>query len=390
MRLIFFNQQVLQAEHLVELYMSENNISQLYEDIFQFENLTVLDLNSNFISVIPSNLLISDTKLCYLYLNRNKLTMFPNVTFLDKLVQLHVGSNYIETIPEGSLSGLGNLNLLNVSDNYLKEFPNISAVQSCLTHLYMSHNNLSSIAVSSSATGWMNMAVLVRVDLSFNHIAFIDEDLFKYWTQLVTLKLQYNEISQFPNLSPIGKSLKHIQLNNNKLTTVPQIALQNMTALIALNLKANMLSAFPISVLRNMPNLLWFTLDKNNFTTFTSWVQNASSSQLVIHLESNPLFCSADICWAKQYEHRVTLSSQPCKAGPPDLIGIKWHEIAAAELGCPGNTCVKRCAEALFYLPLYYLKVLYYSTCSAIFIYVGIIYYLRCCITQHTQPYSYM
>jgi Leucine-rich repeat (LRR) protein len=71
------------------------------------------------------------------------------------------------------------------------------------------------------------------------------EDAFEKFHQLDTLDLDYNHITELPNLIPVGETLKSLSLVNCRLTTLNDTVYDNLRALESLFLRLNPLVSFP-------------------------------------------------------------------------------------------------------------------------------------------------
>ncbi|BFZ02575.1 hypothetical protein BsWGS_05614 [Bradybaena similaris] len=117
---------------LTKLFLEENQLRVLPEDVGNLVHLEDLFLGSNMLVELPT----SFTKLVALkrcQLSKNRLKSLPE-TFgeLVLLTELHADCNKLRTLPE-SMKNLTNLELLDLSENKLKLFP--SAVVSSMVRL---------------------------------------------------------------------------------------------------------------------------------------------------------------------------------------------------------------------------------------------------------------
>ncbi|CAG5118137.1 unnamed protein product [Candidula unifasciata] len=126
---------------LTKLFLEENQLRILPEDIGNLFHLEDLFLGSNMLVELP----VSFTKLVALkrcQLSKNRLMSLPeNFGELKLLTELHADFNKLRKLPE-SMKNLTNLELLDLSENKLKLFP--SAIISSMIRLktlYLHDNN---------------------------------------------------------------------------------------------------------------------------------------------------------------------------------------------------------------------------------------------------------
>jgi len=115
-----FPDEVFQFENLQVLDLSKNKISEIPENIKNLKNLQELRLSKNKIQVIPNELceLIFLKKL---FLERNKITAIPSqIGNLKKLEIIDLWSNDVVIFPK-ELSELKNLKTLDLQDNLVNE-----------------------------------------------------------------------------------------------------------------------------------------------------------------------------------------------------------------------------------------------------------------------------
>ena len=108
--------------NLKVLYIQNNKISVIPEEIKYLTNLEILYLNNNQISVIPKEIKYL-TNLKRLTLSYNKISMIPEeIKYLINLKKLYLTNNKILVIPE-EIKYLINLQALNISYNKILRIP---------------------------------------------------------------------------------------------------------------------------------------------------------------------------------------------------------------------------------------------------------------------------
>ncbi|MBN1602128.1 MAG: leucine-rich repeat domain-containing protein [Chitinispirillaceae bacterium] len=155
---------------LVYLYMDNNNIRSLPEDLGSLSKLEVLTFSRNQISYIPKSIngctalrkldctsnrihklpeqFFECRKLVDLYISSNHIAKIPvQLGMLDSLRWLFADNNAIASLPE-SLSDLENLQWLSISGNQIMNLPSSIAQLHKLKNLNVSNNRLSELPAS--------------------------------------------------------------------------------------------------------------------------------------------------------------------------------------------------------------------------------------------------
>jgi leucine-rich repeat protein SHOC2 len=105
---------------LRRLYLSNEQITTLPENLGNFTYLEELDLENNQLTTLP-NSLASLTNLTEINLSSNYFTTLPNsLTSLANLLDLYIGDNQLTTLPD-SMANLINLEWLYLEDNPLTD-----------------------------------------------------------------------------------------------------------------------------------------------------------------------------------------------------------------------------------------------------------------------------
>lgn len=130
-----------------KLYLNGNDImdgSISWEGLASLKYLTVLSLNQNNLTTLPSAL-GGLTSLKQLHVAINKLTSLPNeIRFLNQLEVLKANSNRISTIP-ACIEDCGALIEVDLSSNFLSELPDTFGNLHNLKSLHLGNNGLKSI-----------------------------------------------------------------------------------------------------------------------------------------------------------------------------------------------------------------------------------------------------
>jgi len=112
-------------ENLSLLNVDSNEIAYIPNEIGSLTNLQHLSFASNSITSIPTEIM-SLGKLKSLYLNDNKISFVSSeIEALTNLEVLHLGNNELSSIPDDILGSLTNLKLLILSGNDLIDYPSL-------------------------------------------------------------------------------------------------------------------------------------------------------------------------------------------------------------------------------------------------------------------------
>uniref|UniRef100_A0A3Q2DJP3 FLII actin remodeling protein n=1 Tax=Cyprinodon variegatus TaxID=28743 RepID=A0A3Q2DJP3_CYPVA len=207
------------------------------DDIFQLEDLSVLDLSYNQLTEIPRDLENSRNMLV-LNLSHNSIDSIPNQLFINltDLLYLDLSDNKLDSLPP-QMRRLVHLQTLILNNNplmhaQLRQLPAMVALQT----LHLRNTQRTQSNMPTSLEGLTNLA---DVDLSCNDLTRVPECLYSLsslkrlnlssnqitelslcidqWTQLETLNLSRNQLTSLPSAICKLSKLKKLYVNSNKL-----------------------------------------------------------------------------------------------------------------------------------------------------------------------------
>uniref|UniRef100_A0A4W4EF18 Gelsolin-like domain-containing protein n=1 Tax=Electrophorus electricus TaxID=8005 RepID=A0A4W4EF18_ELEEL len=207
------------------------------DDIFQLDDLSVLDLSFNQLTEIPRDLENSRNMLV-LNLSHNSIDNIPNQLFINltDLLYLDLSDNKLDSLPP-QMRRLVHLQTLILNNNplmhaQLRQLPAMVALQTL--HLRNTQRTQSNMPTSLEG-----LTSLADVDLSCNDLTRVPECLYSLaslkrlnlsnnqitemslcidqWTQLETLNLSRNMLNSLPSAICKLSKLKKLYLNSNKL-----------------------------------------------------------------------------------------------------------------------------------------------------------------------------
>ena len=351
---------------LVELDLSYNEIQSLSPYVFSnLTRLVELDLSHNKIVTVESVFFQGMRELKVLNLNQNELKYInPNadVWALD-LNELHLRDNSLTKISEFALSGLRNITLLDLSLNRalnileITSFSQLTGIQTIdlnycsmsrfqpvapnLTTLFMNNMNLPNpyriprISLKDSQ-GIENLEIresrlltidlwdktlnislfdglsnLITLDLSHNYLDLrIPDDfparIFEQLSALQSLSLQACHISYLHPLAFTGlESLRVLNLSGNVIQQLNFDIFKMLDQVTIIDLHDNLLAYLNKQLFSNNPRLTTLLLSNNKLTLLNQKTfEPIESSLLSFDLSLNPIVCSCDLRWLRDWMSR--------------------------------------------------------------------------------------
>ena len=303
--------------HLTKLFLSYNKITELKPDQFNsLQNLKFLDLSRNQLHSMETNAFAGLLNLETLNIRNNKITDLKDNQFvsLPRLKVLYLSNNKIQNMEPTVFKGLLNLKLLELNGNkitYLKlnQFMFLQKLRS----VFLKNNEIRNVVPGVFTK---QNSLLKSINLDFNHITALPDDLFNSLTHLHHIYLRDNNLCMipkfiftsglFPYLQAIrldGNNiqiipsmpdfslvkLKVLNLERNNLTSIPSDLFdsKNWTALRSLILKSNSISYLPSNVFSSMylVNLQYICISENSLTLLPDGLFNNPALQKLKHLD---------------------------------------------------------------------------------------------------------
>ncbi|KAK2157713.1 hypothetical protein LSH36_186g03004 [Paralvinella palmiformis] len=334
---------------------SDTNITAVPGDIPA--HVSVIILEGNEISSIDS--FGSFGLLDSLFLGRNALTEFPNVTSSgSRLRILRLNGNRIARIVIDRLDRLTALEQLDLSHNYLSFIPDIFALSETLTQLNLNDNNLSAFPFFRKMGRSLRILLLAN-----NRIPLIPQQALQYLPSIMELDIDNNALNEFPDLTPVGACLQELHLSSNWIQHAPNDLLRRLetltvlemnrcgllqipdfrssssrTTLTVLGLSGNNIRSIPLSRLLPLGALMLISLSGNPLRQLPNLCHLAAPMK--IRLPDESMVCDCHMRWliyAELFHVRVLDRDlvRPC-AVPSSLFGATWDEIRFENLTCKG------------------------------------------------------
>ena len=255
-----------------------------FENIpLSFENLTILNAEHNFISVIDTSYNIF-TKLTRLILNSNNVTVISDNICFPQLLIFDVSYNQLIELPNISII-MPKLKTLDASFNSLKKVP---VLPQSLINLYLHHNHINDIKNFFES-------FVIKADLSYNDI----DELLDIPCFLATFNIENNKLTK---LNPINSNnILSINFRNNALITIPYVnvtelqfsfnlisSLENIifNSITFLDITGNDISSIP-NIIFQIPSLKKILASHNHISTLPNEI--TESSIIYIDLSFNPI-----------------------------------------------------------------------------------------------------
>ncbi|KAJ8254264.1 hypothetical protein COCON_G00208760 [Conger conger] len=277
------------------------------DDIFQLDDLSVLDLSYNQLTEIPRDLENSRNMLV-LNLSHNSIDNIPNQLFINltDLLYLDVSDNKLDSLPP-QMRRLVHLQTLILNNNplmhaQLRQLPAMVALQT----LHLRNTQRTQSNLPTSMEGLTNLA---DVDLSCNDLTRVPECLYTLsnlkrlnlssnqiselslcidqWTQMETLNLSRNQLTSLPSTICKLAKLKKLYLNSNKLDFdgIPS-GVGKLSCLVEFMAANNNLELIPEGLCR-CGKLKKLVLNKNRLVTLPEAVHFLTDLE-VLDVRDNP------------------------------------------------------------------------------------------------------
>ncbi|KAH6926698.1 hypothetical protein HPB50_021213 [Hyalomma asiaticum] len=277
------------------LNLKDNSVTHIIAGAFeQLEELTAIDLSRNIISNLSDSYFAHHSILEDINLSRNNLTTVS--TLFDR-------TRKIKTI---------NLSFNRIAD--------ISVTFRGLTELravFLKSNSISSV---SDGTFQDNVR-LVKIDLSFNNIAWIGMDAFKGLVNVNILNLERNRILSLNfSLSGLPK-LEYIDASYNAILTLESGEFQNNRHLIKVTLKENNITNVQGAFIA-ATGLLYLDLAGNQVKLLRrSDFAEETTNVPAVNIDNNPFICDCRMAWLMEEDGDIEARGSPMCAEPRWLKG---------------------------------------------------------------------
>jgi Leucine-rich repeat (LRR) protein len=297
---------ICRYEILQRLAVVNNQLQEIPMCLHKMKMLKFLDVSFNAIRSINEITFGSRQHPIYLDLSFNQIAYIKQDAFskLTALVFLSLRNN--------SLTGI-NFHLptryvmqLDISYNKIKSLPSTISKLARIQTLLLQHNKIQMINFKIPPS-------LAFLDLSNNHIEFIDKGVFENAANLQSLNLRNNKLKMFelswehvPNIG--SSSMEFIDLKNNLIENLDKSLFTRTPKL--LDLSYNKLKSIDLEILQKAKYLQTLRLDHNNITEIRDDILNGTK-EITILPDMN----------------YMNLSHNQLKVAPLSLIFLNMHVI---------------------------------------------------------------
>ncbi|XP_068602384.1 toll-like receptor 8 [Brachionichthys hirsutus] len=308
------------------LILSSNNLFFISPNQFQgYGNIACLNLSGNGFSAALNGTEFSLLpNLTYLDLSFNRIDLAYDYAFreLENLQVLDLSHNphYFEafgiTHNLNFMKNLPALRVLNMSYNFIHTLTTKQMCSASLAELRFAHNHLGKLWKETDLLYKMlfrNLTNLTILDISYNGIAKIPNDVYQYLPRnLTTLCVSHNKLTDFTwDQLKFFHQLQSLDLSFNSLHKVAVINPNTINALAFLDLSHNSIFHLDNGFLNNAKSLHTLSLDKNLLTTInqSTFQPRPASALQTLLLQGNPFQCTCDsldfILWLEKRNVKI-------------------------------------------------------------------------------------
>ena len=274
---------------LTYLYFAGNNLDVLDTcPWISTIRLVELNISDNEITSIPSNCIPSKV-LRLLDISRNRFSHLPirstNSSNFSRLIALYAGYNKLFDLPDGIFSSARNIYRLSLEHNRISMIKNHQfQTLKILEKLYLQGNNLSLLPTNVFKTN----TKLKVLKLAYNKLIMLPRDIFETHVQLTLLDLTGNKLieispDQFDSLG----QLDTLFLFNNQVNLLSEPVFHMTIKLRNLNLCCNEITFLSMNIFTSLMHLKILDLSFNNLNNIPSVA--SCTSLLVLKLNDNDL-----------------------------------------------------------------------------------------------------
>ncbi|GAA35205.2 protein flightless-1 [Clonorchis sinensis] len=278
--------EIFECPHLQVVDFSRNNLTNVPKGVEKAKGLLVLNLSSNRITSISSDVFVQCTDLMLLDLSDNRLESLPaQLRRCNALQQLILSNNPLRHAQLRSLAALKQLEILHLAgtERRLDNIPGELDKVEKLKELDLSNNMLTRIPEPV-----LSLRTLRKLNLEKNEITDLSQ-VTDNWPKLEYLNLGYNQLGQLPAGLTRLTSLRRLYINNNQLTfTGIPSGIGKLSDLEIFDASYNELENIPESLCR-CGRLRRLILTCNRLLTLPDAIHYLRESLDVFEVDGNPL-----------------------------------------------------------------------------------------------------
>lgn len=280
---------------LTTLNMSKNSLSSIERDTFEdYRRLKILDLSDNALS---SPCKIHTADVLHYSLAGNSITKLSDDCFPNsiKVISLNLARNRLSSIDSQAFAGLESLERLDLSKNQLSSirrgFEALSRMMN-FEWLSLEGNQFESLDKDTFCSFvFPQMKTLV---FSHNSITSIEQYCFSAYESIpgdvpLELHFDHNKLSSLDvfMFAGLGKRLRKLWLNDNKISSVNVNTFKDQKALVYLNMDGNQLEDLEFLTSWDQNSLTELSVAQNAIRQLTPGVFNKMKSLVKLNLNGN-------------------------------------------------------------------------------------------------------
>ncbi|XP_062702406.1 protein toll-like [Aedes albopictus] len=273
------------------LVLQGNNLTRLENVFDNLTDLVVLELGANQITDLDAGFLQKLPKLRHLNLWHNEIRKVPKEIFrgAQSIEELDLSVNMIESLDPDVFALLPELSTLNLGFNQLRRVPkDLLSNNRLLKEFRMINNHAPLDVLPAELLG--NLPNLIIVILSRNGFTKISPTIFFRSTAIQHIDLSYNNLRSLPEqLLRDQHWLQYFSVAYNRLEVLPDQLLENATELAVLDLSFNSLQNLSSKVFASLDKLTVLHLENNALHTIDLLAFAAIGNLETLFLQNNHL-----------------------------------------------------------------------------------------------------
>lgn len=312
-------QELYNLSELEYLALNGNELfGEVSDSIRKLKKLKFFNLGFNKFSILMSSNIDLSINLKYLYLDNNQIQTVPQEIFkMTSLVDLDISNNFISGELPNSII-MPNLENLNLSNNdFSGKIPH--AISDCvkLKSLELNNNHFDG-SIPESLT---KLKLLWRLNISNNNLSGTIPDNMFTLPELISLYINDNNLEGkiLEKIQGLNK-LNYLYCHNNKLSGTINIEINNIVGLKYISASNNKFDGQLPANIFNL-NLFYLDLSRNNFSGFIPFKKGNSVLLEHLDLSSNMFFgtLSKDIGYFKNLKNLILNNNNLAGAIPLEI-----------------------------------------------------------------------